>query len=172
MDTKRAGSQTGTTAGAAADEVIGAISRFFEAAAVLSRVGVITGPDYTGEIAGYLASRHLGAEMIPYRKRRGWDGILDGGKLCLRFTNCPHGRPLSVPDPDDFDHLIVVLGPRCTLRPVTGWSLLFYRFQAEDQLRVCKAGPDSLVMDATAFAGVAPVLEVALPAQGSREERP
>ena len=171
MHRPSAGSPDGPSAGAVPQSRLVSISRFFHAAAELSITGVISGPDYTGEIAGHLAEVYLGVQMIPYRERRGWDGYLDGGKLCLRFTNCPHGRPLSVPDPDGFDHLLAVLGPRCSLRPVDGWSLLFYRFPAEDMLHVCKAGSTGLVLDAAAFAGADPVLEVTLPEPGSPEER-
>lgn len=171
MDRPSAGSPDGTSAGAVPHTRLVSISRFFQAAADLSIAGAISGPDYTGEIAGYLAAGYLGAQMIPYRERRGWDGYLDGGKLCLRFTNCPHGRPLMVPDPNGFDHLLAVLGPRCSLRPIDGWSLLFYRFRSEEMLHVCKAGSTGLVLDAAAFAGVDPVLEVTLPERGSSEER-
>jgi hypothetical protein len=153
-------------------ETLSDISRFFDASRRLSETGVITGPDYTGEIAGYLCSRLLGVQMIPYRDRSGFDGTLDGRRVAVRFTNCAHGRPLAVPDPSTFETFFAVLGPRCTLKPFPGWSLLFYSFPADSLMRICTAGAKGLVMDGASFAGATPLLEVELPARGGREGRP
>lgn len=147
------------------------ISRFFDASRRLSETGVISGPDYTGEIAGYLCASLLGVQMVPYRDRSGFDGTLDGRRVAVRFTNCPHGRPLAVPDPASFETFLAVLGPRCALKPAPGWSILVYAFPAEGLMRVCTAGARGLVMDAASFTGSTPVLEVALPAPGGREGR-
>lgn len=152
-------------------ETLSTISAFFDASRRLSESGVISGPDYTGEIAGYLCSSLLGVQMIPYRDRSGFDGTLDGRRVCVRFTNCPHGRPLEVPDPSSFETFFAVLGPRCALKPCPGWSLLIYSFPADRLMRICTAGTRGLVMDAASFAGTAPALEVELPVQGCREGR-
>jgi len=112
------------------------IGRFFDAAGNLSRKGIISGPHYTLEISCYVCSKLYGIELIPYRQRADHDGILDNQRVIIRFMNCPHNRPLRIPDPGpahkrSYDLLFAVLGPRCSLRPSEGNSLLIYRFQAE-----------------------------------------
>jgi len=161
-----------TAAGGPPRQALADVSRFFEVSRRLSESGVISGPDYTGEIAGYLCSSLLGVRMVPFRDRSGFDGMLDGRRVAVRFTNCPHGRPLAVPEPDSWEILLAVLGPRCTLKPVAGWSILVYEFRAEDLPRIATAGARGLVLDATAFARSEPALDVALPTPGGREGVP
>ena len=138
-------------------DALSAIGRFFHASGDLSRAGVIKGPNYTGEIAEWVCSRLFGIDLVPYRERQDFDGTLDGGRVVIRFTNCPYGRPLRVPDPRvpacSYEELIAVLGPRCSIRPEPGRSLLIYRFPADGLTDIMEKGPDGLLAGPGVFKG-------------------
>ncbi|UCB43318.1 MAG: hypothetical protein JSV77_01335 [Dehalococcoidales bacterium] len=113
-------------------EVADSLRRFFSAQTGLSELGVIKSRDYIGDIGRYVCMLVYGLKVPKGRKPTGYDGKIDKSRVAVRLNNCPVGTPVRLPEPLDFDELIVVLGPNCLLRPEgVASDFIFYRFTPE-----------------------------------------
>ena len=106
---------------------------FFTAANKLSSVGIIHSRNYVDDICRYLCSQVYGMKLEDSRLDLSYDGIIDDLKIRTVFNNCPVGHKVILTEPFEFDELIVLLGPNCSLRPegVSG-DIIFYRFTPDN----------------------------------------
>ena len=113
-----------------------ALKQFFSAQKKLNQLGIIHSRDYIGDIGRYLCQAVYGMEPVKSPWQAGYDGTIDSSKVQVRINNCPHGTPVRLAEPAEYDEVIVVLGPNCFLRPenVDG-DFIFYRFTREEALK-------------------------------------
>ena len=113
-----------------------ALKQFFSAQKKLNQLGIIHSRDYIGDIGRYLCQAVYDMEPVKSPWQAGYDGTIDSSKVQVRINNCPHGTPVRLAEPAEYDEVIVVLGPNCFLRPenVDG-DFIFYRFTREEALK-------------------------------------
>ena len=113
-------------------DVSGALRDFFSGQKKLYQLGVVGSRDYLGDIGRYLCRTVYGMETPEGNVQSGCDGTIGTSRVTVKINNCPVGTPVRVNEPFDFDELIVILGPDCSLRPEgVASDFIFYRFSPE-----------------------------------------
>ncbi|MFY2558184.1 DUF6998 domain-containing protein [Corallococcus terminator] len=97
------------------DEQMTAIGEFFAAAEKLKGLGIIRSDKYLGDIAEFLAVSQFGMTLASSGREPGHDGIIEGRKVQVKF-NGGTSKNIECGNPDDYDELIVVLGPNSIMR--------------------------------------------------------
>lgn len=117
-------------------EIREALNDFFSGQKRLSQQGIIHSPNYIGDISRYLCTVLYDLKLIPDPKERqeaGYDGKIGSSKVLVKPMNCPRGHKVILEESFEFDELIVVLGPSCSLKPTDlKADFIFYRFTKED----------------------------------------
>lgn len=121
-----------------------AITRFFEAVERLEELGVIRSSRFLGDIGEFLCSDTFGTVLVDELRLTGHDGTHEGKRVQVKFNNSPTGNNINVGDPERYDELIVVLGPRSKLRETDHQpgEFRFYRF-ASEEVRPWRTGNNS-----------------------------
>lgn len=116
-----------------------ALKQFFSAQKRLNQLGIIHSRDYIGDIGRYLCHVTYDMELPKNPWQAGYDGTIGTSKVQVSINNCPHGTPVRLAEPAEYDEVIVVLCPNCFLRPenVDG-DFIFYRFTREEALKKFK----------------------------------
>lgn len=113
-----------------------ALNDFFSGQKKLSQMGIIHSPDYMGDISRYLCTVLYNLKLIPSPNKRqhdGYDGMIESSKVLVKSMNCPRGHEVILEEPFEFDELIVVLGPSCSLKPIDlKADFIFYKFTREE----------------------------------------
>ncbi len=109
------------------------LTRFFSAQKELNELGVINSRDYIGDIGRYLCREIYRMEAPKGQSPAGYDGMIGDSRVLVRPNNCPTGTSVRIPDSEDFDEVVVILGPNCFLRPPgVASDIIFYRFTREE----------------------------------------
>ena len=97
------------------DEQTTAIGEFFLAADRLKTLRIIRSDKYLGDIAEFIAVSQLGMTIVTSGTEPGHDGHIEGRKVQVKFNG---GTSITIDcgNPDDYDELIVVLGPKSVMR--------------------------------------------------------
>jgi len=133
-------------------ETSAVLARFFSDQKQLHELGVINSRDYIGDIGRYLCREVYGMEAPPGRSPAGYDGTIGDSRVLVRPNNCPTGTPVRIPDSEDFDEVVVILGPNCFLRPPgVASDIIFYRFTREEARARFKATSGGYVGGRDAF---------------------
>jgi len=113
-------------------ETASALGDFFSAQKKLNELGIIHSRDYIGDVARFLCREVY--DLEPSKARQfDHDGTIGDSKIRVAVNNCPVGTKVFLPEPHEFDELIVVLGPNCKLRPARlEGDFLFYRFSKDE----------------------------------------
>ena len=113
------------------EKQVDAIGEFFAAADKLKEFGIIRSDRYLGDIAEFICASSFGMVMAASGREPGHDGLIQDKRIQVKF----HGGTSNTVDcgnPDNYDELIVVLGPRSKLRPVGAAStFLIYRISSD-----------------------------------------
>lgn len=82
-----------------------------------------------GDLAEWICVQHYGLVLETSGRHPGYDGFIDYCKVQVKAHNSPKGTNLSVGNPEYYDELIVLIGPRSRLRVgPPGQSFHVYRF--------------------------------------------
>jgi hypothetical protein len=97
------------------EEQVSAIGEFFSAAEKLKTLGIIRSDKYLGDIAEFIAVSELGMDLAVSGREPGYDGHIQGKKVQVKFNG---GTSITIEcgNPDDYEELIVVLGPKSVMR--------------------------------------------------------
>jgi hypothetical protein len=111
-----------------------AIARFFEAVDRLEDLKIIRSSRFLGDIGEFLCSDTFGTVLVDELRLPGHDGTHDGKRVQVKFNNSPTGNNINVGNPDKYEELIVVLGPKSKLREEDHGSgeFRFYRFESNE----------------------------------------
>ncbi len=75
-------------------------------------------------------------EVTKTERQAGYDGTIGTSKIQVKINNCPVGTPVILGEPGEYDELIVILGPNCSLRPENiPDDFISYRFTREEALK-------------------------------------
>ena len=107
-----------------------AIAEFFEAVDSLERLAVIRSSRFLGDIGEFLCSDVFGTTLVAGLRQPGHDGVHEDKRVQIKFNNSPTGNNINVGNPDKYEELVVVIGPRSKLREVghEPGEFRFYRF--------------------------------------------
>ncbi len=111
-----------------------AIARFFEAVERLEELDVIRSSRFLGDIGEFLCADTFGTVLADELRLPGYDGTHEGKRVQVKFNNSPTGNNINVGDPDKYEELVVILGPRSKLREADHGQGEFrvYRFESND----------------------------------------
>jgi len=110
-----------------------AINKFFEAAKELKNLGVIVSDRFLGDIGEYIFTKTiLGAALEVNKRTKGHDSIFNGKKYQVKLNNSPTKTNIDIGDPNEYDVLIVIIGPDSCLVKPHGNNFLVYEFNTEE----------------------------------------
>jgi len=109
------------------------IREFFTCAAKLLDAEIVRSDTLLGDIGEWLCVKKYGLILADSGRNPGFDGHIDGKKAQVKVHNSPKGNNLSVGNPEKYDELIVIIGPRSKLRNENfNNSFHVYRFTANE----------------------------------------
>lgn len=115
------------------------IRDFFSCASKLLDANIVRSDKLLGDIGEWLCVKKYGLVLADSGRNPGYDGHIDGKRVQVKVHNSPKGTNLSVGNPDKYDELIVLIGPRSKLRIVSEKnSFHAYRFtssEVEEKMR-------------------------------------
>jgi hypothetical protein len=111
-----------------------AITAFFDAVGKLEQVKVIRSSRFLGDISEFLCAEMFGTSLVSDLRQPGHDGIQEDRRVQVKFNNSPTGNNINVGNPDKYEELIVVIGPRSKLREIEHGKdeFRFYCFTSDD----------------------------------------
>lgn len=85
-----------------------------------------------GDLAEWICVEFYGVSLATSGRNPGYDGVIGERKVQVKAHNSPKGTNLNVGNPDKYDELIVLIGPRSLLRVgPSGQTFHVYRFTAD-----------------------------------------
>lgn len=111
-----------------------AIAQFFQAVERLEELEVIRSSRFLGDIGEFLCADTFGTVLVDELRLPGHDGTHEGKRVQVKFNNSPTGNNINVGNPEKYEELVVVLGPKSKLREADHWpgEFRFYRFASEE----------------------------------------
>ncbi|USA52660.1 hypothetical protein NDN13_14490 [Acinetobacter sp. C32I] len=108
------------------------IQEFFNCTSKLLKAGIVRSDKILGDIGERLCVEKYGLVLETSGRHPGYDGKIGTSRVQVKVHNSPEGTNLNVGDPDKYDELIVILGPRSRLR-VSDVNATFhtYRFPSD-----------------------------------------
>jgi hypothetical protein len=111
--------------------ILSAISEFFDAVAKLRKLGVIRSDKYLGDLAEYIGQHFYEIELAVSGRQVGYDGVDKEGKVQVKYHGSPTRTNIDLGDPNQYDNLLVVLGPGSLLRSTShAEEFLVYRMSS------------------------------------------
>lgn len=108
------------------------IRAYFDCTSKLVDAGLIRSDKVLGDLAEWICVRRFGLVLETSGRHPGYDGLIENSKVQVKAHNSPKGTNLSVGNPDHYDELIVLIGPRSRLRiGPAGQNFHVYRFKAD-----------------------------------------
>jgi hypothetical protein len=98
------------------DEQDAAISDFFSAVQKLQSLGVIRSNKHIADIAEFICCEFLGMTLVKSGSQSGFDGWINGEKCQVKYSG-GKSTTIDLGNPDEYEHLFIVLGPGSALRP-------------------------------------------------------
>lgn len=109
------------------------IRDFFACATKLLDAGIVRSDKLLGDIGEWLCVKKYGLILADSGRNAGFDGHIDGKKVQVKVHNSPKGNNLSVGNPDKYDEVIIIIGPRSRLiNKDSNNSFHVYRFTANE----------------------------------------
>jgi hypothetical protein len=93
-----------------------AITQFFSAVSLLEESGVIRSSRYLGDIGEFLCQEEFGIVLASHLRQTGHDGVEGDDLVQIKFSNSTAANNIKVGNPENYNALIIVLGPRSKLR--------------------------------------------------------
>ncbi|MDH5856031.1 hypothetical protein E8K88_03825 [Lampropedia aestuarii] len=114
------------------DEQKSLIQQYFACTARLLDMEMIRSDKVLGDLAEWICVQSYGLELEASGRHPGYDGVIDNRKVQVKAHNSPKGTNLSVGNPEQYDELFVLIGPRSRLRVgPAGQSFHVYRFTSD-----------------------------------------
>lgn len=109
-----------------------AITDFLSAVEKLRKLGVIQSDRYLGDLGELLVKEEYGVELALSQRQQGYDTKGDENRAQIKFQNSAKRTNLILGSPDDYDRIIVVLGPDSLLHPqgAHAGAYCFYEFSS------------------------------------------
>lgn len=108
---------------------------FFQSMSDLVEANIVRSDKILGDIGEWLCTQCFGISLCQSGRHPGFDGLIVGKRVQIKTHNSPEGTNLSVGDPNSYDELMIVIGPRSRLRPqlkdISSNSFLIYRFTSD-----------------------------------------
>jgi hypothetical protein len=110
-----------------------AIKIFFEQVDKLKDLNVIRSDKYLGDIAEYITTCFYNIELAESGREPGYDGIDEDGRVQVKYHGSITRTNLSLGNPNEYENLLVVLGPNSLLRSAKYKDdFLIYRFSSNE----------------------------------------
>ncbi|UMY49291.1 DUF6998 domain-containing protein [Pseudomonas azotoformans] len=111
-----------------------ALAAFFKAVDRLEEVGVIRSSRFLGDIGEFLCADAFGTVLVEELRQPGHDGVHDEKRVQIKFNNSPTGNNINLGNPEKYDEVVVVIGPRSKLRESEHQpgEFRFYRFSSSE----------------------------------------
>jgi hypothetical protein len=107
------------------------IRSFFACTASLQDAQIVRSDKILGDLAEWICVQRYGLDLATSGRHPGYDGVIGESKVQVKAHNSPKGTNLSVGNPDQYDELFVLIGPRSRLRVgPAGQTFHVYRFAA------------------------------------------
>lgn len=114
-------------------EIKDAIKEFYDSVEKLKSLGIIRSDKYLGDIAEYISSYFYEIELAESGRQPGHDGSDNEGRVQIKYHGSPTRTNIDLGKPDEYENLLVVLGPNSLLRsPKYSGDFLLYRISAAD----------------------------------------
>lgn len=114
-------------------QVSDAFNRYYQSLSVLRDLEIIRGDKITGDIGEFIAHRVLGVELENSQQTAGFDGMLNGRSVQIKYSQATQSKNINVGNPDDYDDLILVLHSRsCHFPEDNDSDFVIYTIQSED----------------------------------------
>lgn len=105
------------------------IREYFACAARLQDMEMIRSDKVLGDLAEWICVQRYGLVLETSGRHPGYDGVINERRVQVKAHNSPKGTNLSVGNPEQYDDLFVLIGPRSRLRVgPAGQSFHVYRF--------------------------------------------
>lgn len=92
------------------------IRDFFDCASKLLDAKIVRSDKLLGDIGEWLCVEKYGLVLASSGRNPGFDGLIGKEKVQVKVHNSPKGTNLAVGNPEKYDKLIVIIGPRSRLR--------------------------------------------------------
>jgi hypothetical protein len=116
--------------------ILNAISDFFAAVAQLRELGIIRSDKYLGDLGEYICTHFYGINLASSGRQAGYDGTDADGTIQVKYHGSTTRTNIDLGDPEQYQNLLVVLGPSSLLRPTQfAGDFLVYRMSAEQVRR-------------------------------------
>jgi len=94
------------------------IDEFFAVVEKLKTLSIIRSHKYLGDIAEFICTSQFGMSLAHSGRQPGHDGLIGDARVQVKFNGAT-STTVDCGDPDEYDELIVVLGPSSVLRPAS-----------------------------------------------------
>ena len=109
------------------------IRQYFSCVAHLQDKNIVRSDKILGDLGEWICVKKYGLILEESGRHPGFDGKIDGDKVQVKVHNSPKGTNLSVGNPEKYDLLIVLIGPRSRLRiEEADDSFHVYRFTSNE----------------------------------------
>lgn len=105
-----------------------ALNAFFEAVTALRNANIIRSDKYLGDIAEFLCQEWYGIELAEAGNQPGFDGEVDGELVQIKYSG-GSSTTVDCGNPEQYDILIIVLGPESVLRPAGYDHIPYLRYR-------------------------------------------
>lgn len=92
------------------------ISEFFTVVLKLNDAGIVRSDKLLGDIGKWRCVKSYGLVLAESGRNKGFDGCIGDNKIQVKVHSAPIGTNVSVGNPDKYDELIILVGPRSRLR--------------------------------------------------------
>jgi hypothetical protein len=92
------------------------IREYFESVAKLQDKNIVRSDKVLGDLGEWMCVKEFGLVLEENGRHPGYDGKINGERVQVKVHNSPERTNLSVGDPEKYDRLIVLIGPRSRLR--------------------------------------------------------
>lgn len=109
------------------------INDFFAIASRLNEKGIVRSDKLLGDIGEWLCVKKYGLVLAESGRNKGFDGCIGDNKIQVKVHNAPIGTNVSAGNPDRYDEIIILIGPRSRLRNTDAkLSFHVYRFSSAE----------------------------------------
>lgn len=114
------------------------LHQFYELIKELRNEGIVRSDNIFGDIGEYLCTQiYPNLTLVQSKTNPGYDATEEGKKIQIKFSDSCNAKNINVGKPDEYDVLIVVLGPNSVHRYKKEdcsrkGKILFYRYTNQD----------------------------------------
>lgn len=113
------------------------ICEYFEAVAKLQSNNIVRSDKVLGDLGEWICVQKYGLVLEASGRHPDYDGKINNEKVQVKVHNSPERTNLSVGNPNRYDHLIVLIGPRSKLRIGSiDESFHSYRFTSAEVIKL------------------------------------